>query len=73
MASSTDGLDGEKDYAFYETLSEVLGVTTLHINKAINAEGMPLLGMSLKMASRALRCALEIYGDRVAEMQKEKT
>jgi hypothetical protein len=66
-----DNLDG-KDYAFYETLDGILSTCAKHIDAAGNEENEVRAVINLKMAQRAIECALEIYGDRVAEMQKEK-
>ena len=73
MGKSADDLSGDKEYAFFETLNEIFVAIETQVAMAKTTSSLPMLGVRLKMASRAMRCALEIYGDRVAEMQKEKT
>jgi len=43
-------------------MDEVLEIVIEHIDEVRNTEDMVRQGAHLKMASRALRCALEIYG-----------
>jgi hypothetical protein len=57
-------LDQPLEYGFYVTLNEVLLIAIDHIDSARNAPTNIALGSHLKMASRAMRCALELYGDR---------
>lgn len=73
MGISTDDLAGEKNYAFYETLNGVFDLVVDNIEHARHAETPKKCAIRMKMAQCAIECALEIYGDRVAEMQKEKT
>jgi hypothetical protein len=73
MGPLTDDVTGTRDFAFWETIDEVLVEAREQIDYARNTERMVSLVIRLKMAERALQCALEIYGDKVAEMQKEKT
>lgn len=65
-------LAGEKDFAFYEALNEVLTEARRHIEEARYADDITRLGIRLKMAQNAIECAIIIYGDKVAEMVKEK-
>jgi hypothetical protein len=43
----------------YETLELVID----HCGQAENAQDERTLGLHLRMASRAMRCALQLYGD----------
>lgn len=54
---------GDKDYAVQLTIDEMLLEAAEQIEKARHAPSKVALGWRLKMASRALRCALEVYGD----------
>ena len=65
------GEPGDLDYAFFTTLDEVLKEVLEQIDMARNSN-MTQLGWRLKMASRALRCAMEIYGDEVAGIKEKK-
>ena len=42
-----------------------------YVAAAQRAENDVTMGAYLRMASRALRCALEIYGDHLSENKKE--
>jgi hypothetical protein len=64
--------DGDVDYAFYLTMYEVLELVIVHCSRAQHADSDLAMGVDLKMASRALRCALEIYGDRFGKVPKEE-
>lgn len=66
MAASESDLDSDKDYAFYLTMYETLELVTQNCERACNESDLTRMGIHLKMASRAMRCALEIYGDRFA-------
>jgi hypothetical protein len=59
MDESDDGLT----YPYAITMNEVLEIVVEHIDKVLNTDDMVKQGVHLKMASRAMRCALEIYGD----------
>jgi hypothetical protein len=66
-------IDGDVDYAFYLTMYEVLEEVIVHCDRAQNCENDRMLEVHLKMASRAMRCALEIYGDRLkTQVPKEE-
>jgi hypothetical protein len=54
--------DEDLNYPYAVTLYEVLEIVVEHIDKVQNTEDVVKQGVHLKMASRALRCALEIYG-----------
>jgi hypothetical protein len=62
-----DESDNGLTYPFAVTLYEVLEIVVEHIDKAQNTSDMLRLGVHLKMASRALRCALEIYGSQITK------
>jgi hypothetical protein len=57
--------------AYRDTMSDVLIMALEFLNEALNSEDEVRRGAYLKMASRSLRCALEIYGDRLAQNRVE--
>jgi hypothetical protein len=57
----------DRDYAFLATMDEVLLMTLEYLEKASLSQDAVMLGAYLKMASRSMRCALEIYGDHLAQ------
>ena len=63
---------GDKDFAFYLTMNETLELVMDHCEIARNASDNQLLGIHLKMASRAMRCALEIYGSHIGVLNTEE-
>ena len=63
---------GDKDFAFYLALDETLELVMDHCEVARNASDNQLLGIHLKMASRAMRCALEIYGSHIGVLNTEE-
>lgn len=64
-------LDGDIDYGFHLTMNEVLGLVVDHCERARDTDDRFAMGIHIKMASRAMRCALEIYGDRFATQSAE--
>jgi len=62
-----DGNLTEVDYPWLLTIYETLELVITHCGQAENAQDERTLGLHLKMASRAMRCALELYGDRLKE------
>lgn len=64
--------DGALDYGFLVTMDEVLNLVLEHSELARQADNPLMMGVHLKMASRAMRCALEIYGDRYAKVPDEE-
>jgi hypothetical protein len=65
-------IDGDVDYAFYLTMYEVLEEVVVHCDRAQNCESNVAMGVDLKMASMALRCALQIYRDRFGQPEVPK-
>ena len=61
------------DYPFLEAINEALELAVHYAQAARHADTDFRLSMNLKMASRAVRCALEIYGDRLRGYPKEET
>jgi hypothetical protein len=59
-----------EEYGFNLAMYEALELVIEHCEKAKDAEGALPLGVQLKMASRAMRCALEIYEDHIRETPK---
>lgn len=60
--------------AYRDTMDEVLGLALEFLEKAQQAaadDDDMRVDAYLKMASRTLRCALEIYGDRLAQNRVE--
>ena len=52
-------------------MDEVIGLVIEFAEKARHADSEVLLGAYLRMSSRAMRTALEIYGDRLAQNRAE--
>lgn len=61
----------ESDIAYLDTMNEVLVMALEFLEEARNAKDDVMMGAYLKMASRSLRCAMEIYGDRLARNRAE--
>jgi hypothetical protein len=59
--------DEDLTYPYAVTMAEVLEIVVEHIDKVLNTDDMLKQGVHLKMASRALRCALEIYGSQITK------
>jgi hypothetical protein len=59
--------DGGLSYPYAVTMNEVLEIVVEHIDKVQNTSDLLRQGVHLKMASRALRCALEIYGSQITK------
>jgi hypothetical protein len=66
---------GESDealsYPYAITLGEVVEIVIEHLDHVLNTDDMLKQGVHLKMASRAMRCALEIYGSQLEVLNKE--
>lgn len=60
-----------RDYAFMESVNEVLTEAKDQLDMARNSDGVKRIAMRLRMAHRAIECALEFCGDYAAN--KEKT
>jgi hypothetical protein len=67
-----DESDGDLTYPYAITLYEVLEIVIEHIDKVQNTEDLLRQGVHLKMASRAMRCALEVYGSQLEVLNREK-
>jgi hypothetical protein len=67
-----DQSDDALTYPYAVTLDEVLEIVIEHIDKVQNTEDLLRQGVHLKMASRAMRCALEIYGSQLEVLNREK-
>jgi len=63
-------LDESLDYVFADTLEEVLLEAKKQIDMARNQSEVIILGVRLKLARRAIDCALEILGDREKEKRR---
>ena len=59
------------DVAYLDTMNEVLEMVLEYVAAAQRAENDVTMGVYLRMASRSLRCALEIYGDHLAQNRAE--
>jgi hypothetical protein len=68
MNATDEPLDrqGDRDFAFYSTMDEVLLMAREHLELARHAPNDVLLGSYLRITARTMRCALEIYLDRLA-------
>jgi hypothetical protein len=56
--------------AYLDTMNEVLTMTIEFAEQARNSDDVRM-GAYLKMASRCLRCAMELYGERLAQNRAE--
>ena len=55
------------DIAYLDTMNEVLEMTAEFVEQARQSQDDTRLGAYLKMASRCMRCALEIYGEHLEQ------
>ena len=60
----------DKDYLWLTTMHDVLELVIGHCEQAEQAQDRLTMGVHLKMASRAMRTALELYGDLTKETTK---
>jgi hypothetical protein len=67
-----EDLKWDIDYGFSLTVYEVVEEVMRHCERALDEEDLMRLGVRLRMASRAMRCALEVYGWQLEEVQKRK-
>jgi hypothetical protein len=65
MGDIDDDMIGDKDFIWLLTLDEAMLLCVDHLERARQCQNGLELGVNLKMASRALRCALEVYGMRL--------
>jgi hypothetical protein len=61
----------ESDVAYLDTMNEVLEMTAQFVEEARQSEDDVRLGVYLRMASRCMRCALEMYGEHLAQNRAE--
>jgi len=67
QGESAQGLD----YLYAELMFEILDQVVLYAESAKGVEtNDPRMGVYLKMASRAMRNALELYGERIAHLSR---
>ena len=59
------------DVAYLDTMNEVLEMTAQFVEEARLSEDDVRLGVYLRMASRCMRCALEMYGEHQIENEKQ--
>ena len=57
--------------AYLDTMNEVLEMTAQFVEEARVSEDDVRLGVYLRMASRCMRCALEMYGEHLAQNRVE--
>jgi hypothetical protein len=60
-------VNANDDVAYLDTMNDVLVMTLEFLEEARLSQDEVRLGAYLKLASRSMRCALEIYGDRLAQ------
>jgi hypothetical protein len=60
-------LDEDLNYPYAVTMDEVLEIVVEHVDKVLNTSDMLRQGVHLKMAAKALECALRIYSDQIKE------
>ena len=61
------------DIAYLDTMNEVLEMTAEFVEQARQSEDDVRLGVYLRMASRCMRCALEMYGEHLTQNRAEMT
>ena len=71
MGRLDDELLDSRDYPWLLALDEAMLKCLEHLEKAAVCQDGLTLGVNLKMASRALRCALEIYAMRLEKENVE--
>jgi len=71
MGGSDGSLTGV-DYPWLLTIYETLELVIAHCDQAENAQDERTLGLHLRMASRAMRCALQLYGDHLNDKETLK-
>ena len=59
------------DIAYLDTMNEVLEMTAQFVEEARVSEDDVRLGVYLRMASRCMRCALEMYEEHLAQNRAE--
>lgn len=59
------------DVAYLDTMNEVLEMTAQFVEEARQSNDDVRLGSYLKLASRCMRCALEMYGEHLAQNRAE--
>ena len=57
--------------AYLDTMNEVLEMTAQFVEEARVSEDDVRLGVYLRMASRCMRCALEMYSEHLAQNRAE--
>jgi hypothetical protein len=60
-----DDAPDDMNFAWSLTLGEMLEIVIEHCDLAMHSSEPLKIGVHLKMASRALRCALEVYGSAI--------
>ena len=65
MGQLDDEMMDTKDFSWLVTLDEAMLLCIEHLEAARQCQNGLSLGVQLKMASRAMRSALEIYGMRL--------
>ena len=59
------------DIAYLSTMDEVLEMTLEFVEEARQSEDDVRLGVYLRMASRCMRCALEMYGEHLKQGEEQ--
>ena len=62
----------ERDFVFYATFNEILNLTAMFVEDTRNSKTDIEIEVNLKMASRTLRSAMEIYAERLHEMEERQ-
>lgn len=62
----------ESDAAYLDTMDEVLELVLQFAEAARDADDDARLGVYLRLASRSLRCALEMHGEHLAQRAEMK-
>ena len=65
--ASFEAIEMVRDIAYFDTMNDVLVMALEFLEEARNSQDDVRMGFYLKTASRTVRCALEIYGDHLAQ------
>jgi uncharacterized protein (DUF488 family) len=61
--------DEDLTYPYAVTMDEVLEIAIEHMDKVLNTSDRLKQGVHLKMAAKALECALRIYKDQISNKE----
>lgn len=70
MGEDDEAVQPGSETGYLDTMNEVLGLVIDFAEQARNSDDVRM-GAYLKMASRCLRCAIELYGEHLAQNRAE--